>query len=58
MPDCLKCGEELEPDEFPFGDDVTCKKCGTVHTTEMEEDWDSLIWWVTGIKEEIKNGKN
>jgi hypothetical protein len=50
MPDCLNCGESLEPSEFPFGDYVECPHCRTTHETDWDYvSEDSLAWWVTGI---------
>lgn len=49
---CPHCDQDFEPEEFPFGDDVTCPHCGTV----LETDWDyaneddDRSCWITGIK--------
>jgi len=45
---CSECGEPFEIDEFPFGNDVRCPRCGVWLKTEMEESWDSLCCWVSG----------
>lgn len=46
--DCSECGEEFQPEERPFGDDVQCPHCGVWLETDLEEDWDSLYFWVVG----------
>lgn len=48
--DCFHCGVKNEYTEN-FGDDETCKNCGTVHECDFECDHDSLYHWVIGIKE-------
>ena len=46
--ECPECGHDIEPDEFPFGDPVTCPNCGMEWETDNEESWDSLCWWIVG----------
>ena len=38
--DCLNCKKEVNCEE-PFGDNVVCPHCQTVHTTEYDEGYDS-----------------
>ena len=57
MNNCLACGHDMDEDiqcakDFPYGDGITCKKCGTEHTTDWETNFDDdLSWWITGIKD-------
>lgn len=49
MADCPDCDAEIEPESFPFGDDVTCPRCGRVYKTDwdyLNED-DDRAWWIT-----------
>lgn len=48
--DCLECGEENQF-KGSFGDDETCKDCGTVHETDWDYiDYGSIATWITAIK--------
>lgn len=46
--ECPKCEKEFEG-PFPYGDDVKCPHCRIWLSTEMEEDYDGLNAWITGI---------
>ena len=45
--ECTECGEDLD-DCYKFGEDIKCKQCDIWLKTDMEEDWDSVCWWVVG----------
>lgn len=45
--ECPSC-EQDNDSAAPFGRDVTCEKCGKTFETDMEEDWDSIWFWITG----------
>ena len=47
---CSECGKDFEA--APFGDDVKCPHCGVWLSTDMEEDWDNVWFWVTGKSED------
>jgi hypothetical protein len=51
MQECPNCEAEIEPDHFPFGDDVRCPSCGIVWETDWECDWDNRFWWIESEKE-------
>ena len=42
---CTECLETFEA-AAPFGSDVKCPHCGAWLETDMEEDWDNLMFWV------------
>ena len=53
MADCVNCQKELEPESFPFGDDVTCLNCGALNLTDWDYTGeDSMAWWVIGLAPE------
>ena len=50
---CLNCDEESAIEEFPFGDDLVCPRCGAVHRTDWDyTNYDSMAFWVVGLRKD------